>query len=152
MPCAPPVAVARGLVTDGCLPGLAPSRVRSHDGRKRPTFVPHPPGVPVPQSLIALSRRWGPCPGFDPAELLRRRSELPGARGARGLDSVVALGQEFVRFDLAYPEAMLAIEYDGEEHDDALDRHRDLMTSALGRHTLRLLRRDLVVTPEATTP
>lgn len=48
-----------------------------------------------------------------------------------------------VHFDLAYPEALLAIEYDGEGHDDALDRDRDLRTAALGWETLRLLRRDL---------
>lgn len=48
------------------------------------------------------------------------------------------------------PEALPAVEYDGEEHDDALDRRRDLRTAALGRHTLRLLRRDLTATPDAT--
>ncbi|MBW0103694.1 endonuclease domain-containing protein [Pseudonocardia sp. KRD291] len=55
-----------------------------------------------------------------------------------------------VRFDLAYPEAKLAIEYDGEDHDDALDRARDLRTAALGWHTLRLLRPDLTRTPGRT--
>ncbi|RZT88068.1 hypothetical protein EV383_5002 [Pseudonocardia sediminis] len=55
-----------------------------------------------------------------------------------------------VRFDLAYPEAELAIEYDGEEHDDALDRARDLRTAGLGWHTLRLLRPDLTRTPART--
>lgn len=55
-----------------------------------------------------------------------------------------------VRFDLAYPEAKLAIEYDGEAHDDALDRARDLRTAALGWHTLRLLRPDLTRTPTRT--
>ena len=47
-------------------------------------------------------------------------------------------GLPWVRFDLAYPEALLAIEYDGEEHDDPLDRIRDTRTSALGWHTLRI--------------
>ncbi|MEQ3548940.1 hypothetical protein WIS52_00540 [Pseudonocardia nematodicida] len=59
-------------------------------------------------------------------------------------------GREWARFDLAYPEALLAIEYDGEEHDDALDRARDLRASGLGWHTLRLLHKDLVRTPQAT--
>lgn len=54
------------------------------------------------------------------------------------------------RFDLAYPDARLAIEYDGDEHDDALDRARDLRTAALGWHTLRLLSRDLTATPQRT--
>lgn len=44
----------------------------------------------------------------------------------------------WVRFDLAYPEALLAIEYDSEDHDDPLDRARDRRTSALGWHTLRI--------------
>lgn len=55
-----------------------------------------------------------------------------------------------VRFDLAYPEAKLAIEYDGAAHDDVLDRARDLRTAALGWHTLRLLRPDLTRTPART--
>lgn len=55
-----------------------------------------------------------------------------------------------VRFDLAYPEVKLAIEYDGEDHDDALDRARDVVTSARGWHTVRLLRRDVVTTPART--
>lgn len=54
------------------------------------------------------------------------------------------------RFDLAYPRARLAIEYDGDEHDDTLDRARDLRTAALGWHTLRLLSRDLSATPSRT--
>ncbi len=54
------------------------------------------------------------------------------------------------RFDLAYPDARLAIEYDGDEHDDTLDRARDLRTAALGWHTLRLLSGDLTTTPHRT--
>ncbi|MFR9800704.1 endonuclease domain-containing protein [Pseudonocardia sp. RS010] len=55
-----------------------------------------------------------------------------------------------VRFDLAYPEARLAIEYDGDEHDDTLDRRRDVRTAQLGWHTLRLLGADILRTPQAT--
>ena len=55
-----------------------------------------------------------------------------------------------VRFDLAYPEALLAIEYDGDEHDDTLDRQRDARTAQLGWHTLRLLGADVLRTQQAT--
>lgn len=55
-----------------------------------------------------------------------------------------------MRFDLAYPEVLLAIEYDGDEHDDTLDRARDLRTAALGWHTLRLLYGDVVRAPQRT--
>lgn len=151
-------------------------------GRRRPTFVRGPVHGPA---SVARSRRESPSPGFDPAALLRRRLATPGARGARGLDRVVALADPRaesppetrlrlllvlaglpvpevqhrlrdgragvdVRFDLAYPEAKLAIEYDGEAHDDALDRVRDLRTAALGWHTLRLLQPDLTRTPART--
>lgn len=150
-------------------------------GRKRPEFVPWPPGTPVPHDVRARSRRVIRSPGFDPAALLRRRREAPGARGASRLDRIVELADpraesppetrlrlllvlaglprphvqyrvsngEF-RFDLAYPEARLAIEYDGDEHDDSLDRARDLRTAALGWHTLRLLAGDLNRTPART--
>lgn len=60
------------------------------------------------------------------------------------------VGHGEFRFDLAYPDARLAIEYDGDEHDDTLDRARDLRTAALGWHTLRLVSRDLTATPART--
>lgn len=133
-------------------------------------------------AVDALARRHNRYrPGFDPAELIRLRSERPGARGCRSLDRVVALADPRaespmetrlrlllvlaglpgphvqyrlddvrVRFDLAYPEVKLAIEYDGEDHDDALDRARDVVTSARGWHTIRLVRRDVVATPART--
>ncbi|MFP5020204.1 DUF559 domain-containing protein [Pseudonocardia phyllosphaerae] len=55
-----------------------------------------------------------------------------------------------VHFDLAYPEALLAIEYDGGDHDDELDRDRDVRTSALGWHTLRFTNAGLPRTPDRT--
>ena len=48
-----------------------------------------------------------------------------------------------VRFDLAYPEAKLAIEFDGDRHDDDLDRHRDVRTGRLGWYTARFTKRDI---------
>lgn len=154
-------------------------------GRRRPTFVPLDPGVPVPADLRALSRLTSRCPGFDPAELLAWRAARPRSRGACGLEKIVALadpraesppetrlrlllvlsglptpevqyplydarGEPWVRFDLAYPEALLAIEYDGEEHDDPLDRVRDTRTSALGWQTLRITAAGLTRAPQRT--
>jgi very-short-patch-repair endonuclease len=52
-------------------------------------------------------------------------------------------GRFVARVDLAFPRARLAIEYDGEEHDDSLDRARDIRTGALGRHTMRLQAADV---------
>lgn len=53
------------------------------------------------------------------------------------------------RFDLAYPAARLAIEYDGEGHVDDLDRRRDIRTGRLGWYTARFTKRDVAV-PDAT--
>jgi very-short-patch-repair endonuclease len=49
------------------------------------------------------------------------------------------------RFDLAYPAALLAIEYDGAGHGGIGydDRLRDLRTGALGWHTIRLTAADV---------
>lgn len=44
-----------------------------------------------------------------------------------------------IHFDLAFPEAKLAIEYDGRGHLELGygERRRDLRSGALGRHTMR---------------
>lgn len=47
------------------------------------------------------------------------------------------------RFDLAYPEVRLAVEYDGRGHDDLLDRRRDIRTGRLGWYTARFTAADL---------
>ncbi|GAY12326.1 endonuclease domain-containing protein [Pseudonocardia sp. N23] len=59
-------------------------------------------------------------------------------------------GRVVARFDLAYPRAGLAIEYDGAGHDvfgqrglGYDDRRRDLRTGALGWRTIRLTAADL---------
>jgi very-short-patch-repair endonuclease len=54
-----------------------------------------------------------------------------------------------VRFDLAYPEAKLAVEYDGGDHDDLLDRRRDIRTGRLGWYTARFTKHD-IARPAAT--
>lgn len=91
-----------------------------------------------------------PRSGSPPETRLRLLLVLAGLPRPSVQHRVVdGTGRE-VRFDLAYPEALPAIEYDGEAHDDALDRDRDLRTAALGWETLRLLHRDLVRTPGRT--
>lgn len=48
-----------------------------------------------------------------------------------------------VRFDLAYPQVKLAIEFDSDEHEDDLDRHRDVRTGRLGWFTARFTKHDV---------
>jgi hypothetical protein len=61
-------------------------------------------------------------------------------------------GFELARVDLAYPEAKLAIEYDGATHFDArrarLDRQRDAELASCGWQTLRLVDDDLAGMPQ----
>ncbi|GEL23505.1 hypothetical protein PSU4_24590 [Pseudonocardia sulfidoxydans NBRC 16205] len=63
-------------------------------------------------------------------------------------------GVVVARFDLAYPDARLAIEYDGREHHfsvlSADDRVRDARAGRLGWQTLRFTRDDLVRTRPRT--
>jgi hypothetical protein len=58
------------------------------------------------------------------------------------------------RFDLAYPQARLGIEYDGADHFDEehsrRDRSRDLRAGDLGWQTLRFTRDDYYRTPRST--
>jgi hypothetical protein len=57
------------------------------------------------------------------------------------------------RFDLAYPAALLAIEYDGAEfHRDRRgpDNHRDIDASELGWETMRFEAADIWLTPRRT--
>ncbi|ODT99241.1 MAG: hypothetical protein ABS81_26095 [Pseudonocardia sp. SCN 72-86] len=63
---------------------------------------------------------------------------------------LVEAGLVVARFDLAYPDARLAIEYDGAAHDDVLDRQRDVRTGALGWQTIRLVSADIFQTPDET--
>jgi very-short-patch-repair endonuclease len=58
------------------------------------------------------------------------------------------------RVDLAYPDARLALEYDGAHHFDARhgrsDRRRDLQLDDLDWHTMRFVDADLLATPHET--
>ncbi|ODU11263.1 MAG: hypothetical protein ABT15_23040 [Pseudonocardia sp. SCN 73-27] len=63
---------------------------------------------------------------------------------------LVEAGRVVARFDLAYPDARLAIEYDGTAHDDVLDRRREVRTGALGWLTIRLVSADILQAPEET--
>jgi hypothetical protein len=59
-------------------------------------------------------------------------------------------GRVVARLDPAYPQARLALEYGGDDHDDTLDRERDLRTGALGWHTMRFQAADIVRSPDHT--
>ncbi|WP_337832299.1 endonuclease domain-containing protein [Pseudonocardia sp. TMWB2A] len=165
VPVTPLLRARAASIHAGPLDALAARR------RDRPVFVAVR-GTPAPEQRT-LSRMTAPCPGFDPADLLVRRSLHPHVRGSARLDRVVALAdpraesppetrlrlllvlsglpvpqvrfplydgrsRPWLRFDLAYPDALLAIEYDGAHHDDPLDRIRDTRTAALGWQTLRI--------------
>jgi very-short-patch-repair endonuclease len=58
-------------------------------------------------------------------------------------------GYLVARFDLAYPAARLAIEYDGDEthrHRRGPDNHRDIAAAALGWETMRFEAADVWTT------
>jgi very-short-patch-repair endonuclease len=48
-----------------------------------------------------------------------------------------------VRFDLAYPQVKLAIEFDSDDHEDDLDRNRDVRTGQIGWYTARFTKHDV---------
>lgn len=105
-------------------------------------------GCRVLDEVLALADPRAESPMETRLRLLLVRSGLPVPQVQYPLAD--AYGDPFVRFDLAYPEARFAIEYDGAAHDDALDRARDVLTSARGWHTMRLLHGDVVRTPART--
>ncbi|GAA5145122.1 hypothetical protein GCM10023321_02520 [Pseudonocardia eucalypti] len=170
--CAPRGAPAEVLITGDARahPGLRVSRGRVDDldlavvhscRMTRPvrTAWDLARRLPLLEAVVAVDglARQG---RFDPAELLARRRDGPGARGCRRLDAVVDLadpraesppetrlrvlvvraglpkpevqyevrdeyGFTLARADLAYPDARLAIEYDGAVHFDRLHNQRD---------------------------
>lgn len=65
-----------------------------------------------------------------------------------------AAGSVRARVDLAYPDARLALEYDGEHHFDpefsVRDRRRDLHLDGLDWHTMRFTADDVRLTPQDT--
>lgn len=154
---------------DGCV--VTSARRTAWDLARR---LPLVEAVVAVDSLARVGR-------FRPAELLRRRTIEPGARGCRSLDEVLALadpraesppetrlrlqlvaaglapevqyrirdeyGFVVARVDLAYPDALLAIEYDGAAHFTREGRHRDLRRdatlAAMGWLTLRFGRDEI---------
>lgn len=48
-----------------------------------------------------------------------------------------------VRFDLAYPQVKPAIEFDSDDHEDDLDRKRDVSTGQIGWYTARFTKHDV---------
>jgi hypothetical protein len=67
---------------------------------------------------------------------------------------VVASGAVVARVDLAFPEARLALEYDGAHHFDEefsrSDRRRDLLLDELDWQTMRFTRDDVLRAPQDT--
>jgi len=170
----PGLLIRYGTVSGGDVAEAAGCRVTSAP-RTAWDLARRLPLVEAVVAMDALARRGG----FEPDELLVRRSLEPGARGCRRLDEVVALadpraespmetrlrlrlvrgglpapevqyrirdehGFTLARVDLGYPDAKLAIEYDGAHHYTRwraeLDRARDAELLSHGWRTLRLSR------------
>lgn len=117
-------------------PGFAPS-----DLLVLRSLYPHVRGSARLGRVVALADPRAESPPETRLRLLLALSGLPvpQVQFPRYDDR----GRSWVRFDLAYPDALLAIEYDDAEHDDPLDRVRDARTAALGWQTLRITADDL---------
>ncbi|GAA1875053.1 hypothetical protein GCM10009836_65350 [Pseudonocardia ailaonensis] len=83
-----------------------------------------------------------------PETLMRLALVFAGLRPRVQHELLDARGDVVARFDLAFPEVLLAVEYDGEDHDDTLDRARDLRTGAFGWHTMRFRGADVLSRPD----
>lgn len=97
---------------------------------------PHVRGSARLDRVVALADPRAESPPETRLRLLLVLSGLPVPQVQFPLYD--ARGRPWARFDLAYPDALLAIEYDGAHHDDPLDRVRDTRTAALGWQTLRI--------------
>lgn len=106
-------AMARRL--DRRRPGFEPAELL----RLR-TLRPGARGCRALDGVVALADPRAESPMETRLRLLLVRSGLPAPHLQYSL--LDDRGESLARFDLAYPEAKLAIEYDGEDHDDALDR------------------------------
>lgn len=100
------------------------------------SLYPHVRGSARLDRVVALADPRAESPPETRLRLLLALSGLPVPQVQFPLYD--DRGRSWVRFDLAYPDALLAIEYDGAEHDDPLDRVRDARTAALGWQTLRI--------------
>lgn len=90
--------------------------------------------------VVALADRLAESPMETRLRLALHFGGLPAPQAQYRLvdrDAVVA------RFDLAYPAERLAVEYDGEDHEDALDRRRDIRAGRLGWYTARFTKHEI---------
>jgi very-short-patch-repair endonuclease len=113
-------------------------RRRAEDPRAR--------GVRRLDEVVALADARAESPMETRLRLLLVRAGLPAPQVQWDLVHDRTL---VARFDLASPEARLAIEYDGGCHDDVLDRRRDIRTGRLGWYTARFTAAD-IARPAAT--
>lgn len=104
-------------------------------------------GCGRPDRVVALS---DPRSGSSMETRLRLLLVLAGLRPEVRYTVRDRLGR--MRFDLAFPEAKLAIEYDGRSHLELGygDRCRDLRSGALGWHTMRFDAAGVLDTPDET--
>lgn len=101
------------------------------------------PGTPRCRRLdavVALTDRRAESPMETRLRLALHFGGLPAPEVQFEL---VDRGLVVARFDLAYLDAKLAIECDGEEHDDELDRRRDIRTARLGWLTARFMKHEI---------
>lgn len=101
------------------------------------SLYPHVRGSARLDRVVALADPRAESPPETRLRLLLALSGLPVPQVQFPLYD--DRGRSWVRFDLALPRRpAVAIEYDGAEHDDPLDRVRDARTAALGWQTLRI--------------
>lgn len=101
--------------------------------------------------IAALSTPLAESPMESRLRMLLHEHGLPGPAVQHHL--LDRDGYVVARFDLAYPDARLGIEYDGVEfHRDRRgeDNHRDADAAALGWETMRVEAADIWTTPDRT--
>lgn len=101
---------------------------------------PGTPGCRRLDAVVSCADRRAESPMETRMRLALHHAGLPAPQVQHRL---VDRGEVVARFDLAYPEARLAIEYDGEEHEDDLDRRRDIRTGRLGWYTARFTKHEI---------
>lgn len=127
------VVALDALAARGC---FAPSALLD-----RRSARPRVPGCRRLDRVVALADPRAESAMETRLRLLLVLAGLPAPRVQYRLRD--ATGLVVARFDLAYPECLLAIEYDGRAHVDELDRGRDVRTGQLGWYTARFTRYDL---------